>query len=108
MGVPSENAVASVQRGRKRGRSKSRNRMEEDDDDAVSKRTRSRSRSVKPPQEVGLKNERTRKKVKKMMNRSQRKRNQQQRKGPGDRTILNLMPKHLYSGKRGIGSTDRR
>jgi nucleolar GTP-binding protein len=109
LGVPSENAVESVKRGRKRGRSKSRNRMDVDDeDDSVSKRTRSRSRSVKPPQQIGLKNERARKKVKKMINRSQRKRNQQQRKGPGDRTILNLMPKHLYSGKRGIGSTDRR
>lgn len=30
------------------------------------------------------------------------------KKGPGDRVILNMMPKHLYSGKRGGGKTDRR
>ena len=110
LGVPSEDAVDTVSRGRKRGRSKSRhsNMDIDDEDDSVSKRTRSRSRSVKPPQAVGLKNERARKKVKKMIAQSQKKRNQLQRKGPGDRTILNLMPKHLYSGKRGIGSTDRR
>mmetsp|Transcript_49415 Transcript_49415/g.120618 ORF Transcript_49415/g.120618 Transcript_49415/m.120618 type:complete len:682 (-) Transcript_49415:232-2277(-) len=30
------------------------------------------------------------------------------RKGEGDRTIPNMMPKHLYTGKRGMGKTDRR
>ena len=30
------------------------------------------------------------------------------RKGEADRHIPNLMPKHLYSGKRGNGTTDRR
>lgn len=30
------------------------------------------------------------------------------RTGPGDNSIPTLMPKHLFSGKRGIGSTDRR
>lgn len=30
------------------------------------------------------------------------------RKGVGDRSIPNRMPKHLFSGKRGIGKTDRR
>ena len=30
------------------------------------------------------------------------------RKGEADRHIPNLMPKHLYSGKRGNGKTDRR
>lgn len=29
-------------------------------------------------------------------------------KGEGDRFIGNKMPKHLYSGKRGSGKTDRR
>ena len=29
-------------------------------------------------------------------------------KGEADRFIGNKMPKHLFSGKRGIGSTDRR
>jgi nucleolar GTP-binding protein len=35
-------------------------------------------------------------------------RNKQARRGEADRTIPNLRPKHLLSGKRGIGSTDRR
>lgn len=30
------------------------------------------------------------------------------RKGEGDRHIPDLMPKHLFSGKRGTGKTDRR
>lgn len=30
------------------------------------------------------------------------------KKGEGDRTILNEKPKHLFSGKRGIGTNDRR
>ena len=29
-------------------------------------------------------------------------------KGEGDRFIGNKMPKHLFTGKRGIGKTDRR
>lgn len=39
---------------------------------------------------------------------SQVKRNQSAKKGEGDRVILNMMPKHLFSGKRGNGKTDRR
>jgi len=30
------------------------------------------------------------------------------KKGEADRTIVDLMPKHLFSGKRGIGKADRR
>lgn len=30
------------------------------------------------------------------------------RKGEGDRHIPTLKPKHLFSGKRGTGKTDRR
>jgi len=37
-----------------------------------------------------------------------RKRNMQAKKGEGDRVILNMKPKHLYSGHRGIGKNDRR
>ena len=103
-------------RGRKRHRSLSRraagSAMQVDDDDDGGVRTRSRSRSrkllKKSPQAEGLKSIAARKKVNKMMRQSQKRRNREQRKGPGDRTVLNMMPKHLYSGKRGIGSTDRR
>jgi len=30
------------------------------------------------------------------------------RKGEGDRHIFDMKPKHLFTGKRGIGKTDRR
>ena len=33
---------------------------------------------------------------------------QQGRKGVGDKHIPNMMPRHLYTGKRGIGKTERR
>jgi nucleolar GTP-binding protein len=39
---------------------------------------------------------------------AQRKRNKQAKAGEGDRVIPTKMPKHLFSGKRGIGKTDRR
>jgi nucleolar GTP-binding protein len=43
-----------------------------------------------------------------MRNKSQRPANQHARKGEADRAVLVKMPKHLFSGKRGIGSSDRR
>jgi nucleolar GTP-binding protein len=39
---------------------------------------------------------------------SQRAANLDARKGEGDRVILNMRPKHLLSGKRKSGTTDRR
>ncbi|XP_074560104.1 nucleolar GTP-binding protein 1 [Curcuma longa] len=44
----------------------------------------------------------------KIAKKSVRQRNKAARKGEGDRVIPNLKPKHLYSGKRGIGKTTRR
>lgn len=43
-----------------------------------------------------------------MAKKSQKKMNLAARKGEGDRKIVNLRPRHLLSGKRGIGSTGRR
>lgn len=47
-------------------------------------------------------------KVKKIAKKAQKPRNQQAKKGEGDRVILNMKPKHLFSGKRKAGKTDRR
>ena len=47
-------------------------------------------------------------KVKKIAKNAQKKRNRQAKKGEGDRVIVNMKPKHLYVGKRGIGKTTRR
>ncbi|KAJ1917978.1 Nucleolar GTP-binding protein 1 [Tieghemiomyces parasiticus] len=57
--------------------------------------------------EVGLRSEDITKstKLKRMAERS---RNQVARQGESDRSIPNLKPKHLFSGKRGVGKNDRR
>jgi len=39
---------------------------------------------------------------------AQKNRNKQAKKGEGDRVILNMKPKHLFSGKRKSGTNDRR
>jgi len=67
-------------------------------------RTASASRSLTP----GLKNLEQKTKVEKLAKKGQKVRNKDARKGEGDRVILNMKPKHLFSGKRGAGKTDRR
>ena len=54
------------------------------------------------------KNVRALKKARKMLKQSQKKMNILARAGESDRHIAVKMPKHLYSGKRGNGKTDRR
>ena len=44
----------------------------------------------------------------KMADRAQRRMNKQAKIGEADRVILTKMPKHLFSGKRPKGKTDRR
>ena len=48
------------------------------------------------------------KKAKKLSHDSQWKIKREARKGEGDRRILTAKPKHLFSGKRKMGKTDRR
>ncbi|XAR51247.1 hypothetical protein NMG60_11005817 [Bertholletia excelsa] len=76
-------------------------------------RSRSRSRSVsRPPTEVvpgeGFKDSAQKVKALKMAKKSVKKRNKDARKGEADRVIPALKPKHLFSGKRSIGKTQRR
>jgi len=105
-----------LRQGRKRERSSG---MEENADamdiDQPNKRPRmlSRSRSAsRPPGEVipgeGFKDTPQKLKAMKLGKKAAKKRNKQARKGEGDRVILNMKPKHLFSGKRSIGKTDRR
>lgn len=105
-------------RGRKRKRSLSRAGVEsvEGQEIAVkrqhSSRSRSRSRGASVNYEVqpgeGFKDKVQKMKAQIFADKAQRKRNKQARKGEGDRHIPDLKPKHLFSGKRGIGKTDRR
>jgi len=44
----------------------------------------------------------------KLAKKSVKKRNKDARRGEADRVIPNLKPKHLFSGKRSTGKTERR
>ncbi|KAK9090150.1 hypothetical protein Sjap_023327 [Stephania japonica] len=73
--------------------------------------SRSRSRS-RPPSEVipgeGFKDSAQKVKAIKIGKKAVKMRNKDARRGEADRVIPNLKPKHLYSGKRSTGKTDRR
>lgn len=106
----------SVSRGRKRERSVAREDAMDVDQNPNKKlrvRSQSRSRSMsRPPGEVipgeGFKDSAQKMKALKIAKKSTKKRNKNARRGEADRVIPNLKPKHLYSGKRSIGKTDRR
>ncbi|KAL2941975.1 Nucleolar GTP-binding protein 1 [Bienertia sinuspersici] len=74
-------------------------------------RSRSRSKS-RPPGELipgeGYKDSVQKGKAMKLAKKSSKKRNKNAHKGEADRVIPNLKPKHLFSGKRSTGKTDRR
>ncbi|ERN14790.1 hypothetical protein AMTRI_Chr02g255320 [Amborella trichopoda] len=105
------------QRGRKRARSLA---IEDEDEgmdiDQPNKkfrmRSRSRSQSRAPRGEVvpgeGFKDSVQKTKALKLGKKAVKKRNKDARRGEADRVILNMKPKHLFSGKRSIGKTDRR
>ncbi|XP_068325934.1 nucleolar GTP-binding protein 1-like [Pyrus communis] len=110
----------SVSRGRKRERSVDRG--DNDDGDAMDvdtpnkkqrmlSRSHSRSRS-RPPTEVapgeGFKDSNQKAKALQKARKSNKNRNKDARRGEADRVIPTLKPKHLFSGKRSIGKTQRR
>ncbi|CAL8998109.1 unnamed protein product [Prunus brigantina] len=74
-------------------------------------RSRSRSRS-RPPTEVvpgeGFKDSSQKSQALRKAKKSVKKRNKDARRGEADRVIPTLKPKHLFSGKRSIGKTQRR
>lgn len=70
-------------------------------------RVRSSSR-VTPRDQSGIRDNQMKQKVKKMGQKAQGKMNQFGKAGEADRHIAVKMPKHMYTGKRGIGKTDRR
>jgi len=100
-----------------RSRSKSVNRLEsrkrKREDSAggsvtPSSRSRSASRTRPPRDKSGVRDELMAKKARRMHKLSQREMNQNAKKGEADRRILMSKPKHLFSGKRKMGKTDRR
>ncbi|KAM7493332.1 hypothetical protein LguiB_027941 [Lonicera macranthoides] len=107
----------SKSRGRKRERSIDRDdAMDVDGEQSNKKRLRtsiSRSRSVsRPPHEIvpgeGYRDLAQKMKAMVLAKKSSKKRNKDARRGEADRVIPTLRPKHLFSGKRGKGKTDRR
>ncbi|KAB1208573.1 Nucleolar GTP-binding protein 1 [Morella rubra] len=116
------NRARSKSRGRKRERSSERgangggDAMDMDVDTPNKKlrlRSSSRSRSTsRPPGEIvpgeGFKDSSQRVKAVKLAKKSAMKRNKNARRGEADRVIPTLKPKHLFSGKRSIGKTQRR
>ena len=71
--------------------------------------SRGRSVSMSAPREgKGLKDVAMANKALKMGDKARKNANKMAKKGEGDRVILNPKPKHLFSGKRGKGSTDWR
>jgi nucleolar GTP-binding protein len=97
------NPSAAVDRARSMSRGRKRSRSES----PSVERSKSRGRS-KTPQEEGLRDKRQKMEVEVQAKKAQRAMNKDGRKGEADRHIYNLMPKHLYAGKRGNGKTDRR
>ncbi|PIA58763.1 hypothetical protein AQUCO_00500598v1 [Aquilegia coerulea] len=112
------NRARSVTRGRKRGRSVARgDEATAMDVDQPSKKQRmrslSRARSLsRPPGEVvpgeGFKDSKQKIAALNIARKSTKQRNKNACRGESDRVIPTLKPKHLFSGKRGKGKTDRR
>lgn len=71
-------------------------------------RSQSRMRGEAPDTADGIKDYETKMAIEKTEKRAWKKQIEYAKASESDRRILNEKPKHLFSGKRGIGSTDRR
>ncbi|CAM5112870.1 unnamed protein product [Natator depressus] len=91
----------------RRSRSVTRKRKREESEPPKSA-ARSRSSSRTPRDTSGLRDAKMVKKVKTIMKNSQKKMNRLGKKGEADRHVFDLKPKHLLSGKRKSGTTQRR
>jgi len=111
MGVDPSKAI---ERARSRSRSKSapsreaRKRTRSESQTRSQSRSRSRSVSKTPEPGEGFRNVKQKLQAEAIGRKAQRPRNKDAKKGEGDRVILNMKPKHLFSGKRKSGSTQRR
>jgi len=116
-------AEMETEGSQRRGRSKTRKEMatvegrmlggqNEAAQGAGKKRSRSvsksRERSVSVAPGEGFNDVSQKIKAQKLANKSQKMRNRSGKAGESDRVIMNNKPKHLFSGKRGMGKTDRR
>ncbi|XP_041372056.1 nucleolar GTP-binding protein 1-like [Gigantopelta aegis] len=91
-----------------KSRSASRKPLKRKREESADGRSHSRSKSRTPRDQSGIRDATMGRKLRKISKKAQTPRNRQAKKGEGDRVILNMKPKHLYVGKRGIGKTDWR
>lgn len=108
-------SIGARARSQSRGRSVLRSRtatediMDVDDPNYEAKmRAKSRARSQSNRRDDGVTNEVARSKAERAQKLSQRKMNRMARQGEADRHVAAAMPKHLFSGKRGMGKTQSR
>jgi len=104
---------SASRKGRKRERSEGGDEDAMDVDQQSNKKMRAHSRSLsRPHMEAlpgeGFKDSAQKVKAMKIGKNAVKQRNKNARKGEADRVHYNLKPKHLFSGKRGTGKTDRR
>ncbi|MCJ1346592.1 Nucleolar GTP-binding protein 1 [Peltigera leucophlebia] len=108
--------ISARARSKSRGRSKPRSQAEPEDvmevdnqPRAEASRTKSRDRSQSNRRVDGVTTlGGARSKAEKLMKLGQVKMNRMARQGEADRHTSSAMPKHLFSGKRGMGKTQRR
>ena len=114
LGIDTRMAEESIRSGRKRSRSDS---VGAEDIIRETKRINTATVpgefdsgvAVKTDRSVsGLKNMKQRTAVEQLKKLSQRQPNYHSKKGEADRVVLQSRPKHLYAGKRGMGSADHR
>ncbi|CAG8971295.1 hypothetical protein HYALB_00001462 [Hymenoscyphus albidus] len=108
-------AITARARSQSRGRTPLRSRtntedaMDMDDPEHEAKmRAKSRARSQSNRRDDGVTNEAARTKAERAQKLGQRKMNRMARQGEADRHVAGAMPKHLFSGKRGMGKTNSR
>lgn len=108
-------AISARARSQSRGRRSVRSKPETDDPMDVDTpqsvdvlRAKSRVRSQSNRREDGVTSVGTRSKAEKLAKLGQVKMNRMARQGEADRHTSSALPKHLFSGKRGMGKTQRR
>jgi len=109
-----KDASKAVKRARSASRSRSVSRVMDGPDAKKQKtsssqsRSRSRSSSKPPLPGEGFRDLKHKIVAEVKARRATMERNKASKKGEGDRVIVNLKPKHLHSGKRGVGKTSHR
>ncbi|KAI9678328.1 MAG: Nucleolar GTP-binding protein 1 [Caeruleum heppii] len=111
-------ALGARARSKSRGRSQARSQVGTEDamevDTAANPRaalllrSKSRARSQSNRREDGVTNVTARSKAERLAKLGQMKMNKMARQGEADRHTTAALPKHLFSGKRGMGKTQRR